>query len=86
MKLECCNNKLVVSCKEIGTPVNPAVLQDPPKRINEDVIDLLSQPSDIVILSLAVQLWSLIPRSCNSQPSEFCKILQTGTKAMGTNT
>ena len=70
MKLECCNNKPVVSCKELGTPENPAVLEDPPTSTNEDVIDL-SYPFGIAITSPAVQLWSLIPRTCESQPSGF---------------
>ena len=91
MKLECCNSKPVVSCKELGTPVNPAVLEDPPTSTNEDVIDLLGYPSGIAIPSSAVQLWSLIPKTCNSQSSEFCKIQKEravgvpGTRAMGTN-
>ena len=33
MKLEC-SNKPVVSCKELCTPVNSAVLEDPPTSIN----------------------------------------------------
>ena len=37
------------------------------------VIDLLSYPSGIAIPSPVVQLWSLISKPCNSQPSEFCK-------------
>ena len=91
MSLECCN-KSVVSCKELGTPVNRAVLEDLPMRTNEDVIKLLSYPSGIAIPSLAVQLWSLIPRTCSSQPSQFCKIQKErfvdvrGTRAMETNT
>ena len=64
MKLECCNNKPVVSCKELGTPENPAVLEDPPTSTNKDVINLLCYLSGIAIPSLAVQLWSLIPRTC----------------------
>ena len=42
MKLECFNNKLVVSCKVLGTPIKPAVLEDPPSRSNEDVTKGLS--------------------------------------------
>ena len=62
MKLECCNNKPVVSCKELGTPVNRAIQEDPPACINED---LLSYPSGIAIPSPAVQLWSLEPAILN---------------------
>ena len=81
----------MVCCKELVTSVNPAVLEDYPTRTNEDVIDLLSYPFGIATPSLAVQLWSLIPRNCNPQPSEFCKIQERavgvpGTRAMGTNT
>ena len=81
----------MVSCKELGTPVNPAVLEDPPTRTNKDVIDLICYPSGIAISSPVVQLWSLIPRTCNSQPSEFYKIQEIavgdpGTRTMGTNT
>ena len=47
MKFECCDNKPVVSCKELGTPVNPSVLDDATTRTTEDVIDLLSYPSGI---------------------------------------
>ena len=92
MKLECCKNKSVVSCKEIGTPVNPAVLENPPTRTNEDVIKLLSYFYGIAIPRPAVQLWSFIARTCNSQSSEFCKIQKEGavgvpgTRVMGTNT
>ena len=92
MKLECRNNNPVVNCKELDTPVNPAVLEDPPTHTNQDVINLLSFPTIIVIPSLTVQLWNLIPRTCNSQPSEFCKIQKDravgvpGTRAIGTNT
>ena len=74
MKLEFCNNKPVISCKELGTPKNPVVLENPLKRANEDLIDLLSYPSGIFISSPAVQLWSLIPKTCNSQLSEFSNI------------
>ena len=54
MKLECCNNKPVVSCKELGTPENPAVLKDPPTRTIEDVINLLSYSTGIAIPGPAV--------------------------------
>ena len=76
--------------KKLGTPENPAVLDDPPTSINEDVIGLLSYPSIIAIL--AVQLWCLIPITCNSQPSEFGKIQQVravgvpGTRDIETTT
>ena len=56
------------------------------------MVNLLCQPSDIVILSLAEQHWSLIPRDYNSQPSGYCKIKKEravvipGTRTMGTNT
>ena len=56
MKLECCNNKPVVSCKELGTPKNAVVLEDPPTSTNEDVIDLLSYPSGIAMPSPTEQL------------------------------
>ena len=59
MKLECYNNKPVVSCKKLSNPENPAVLEEPPMRTNEDVIDLLRYPSGIAIPRPAVQLWSL---------------------------
>ena len=92
MKLECCNNKPVVSYKELSTLENPAVLEDPPTSINKDMINLLCYLSGIAIPSPAVQLWSLIPRTCNSQSSAFCRIQKEryvgvpGTRAMGTNT
>ena len=92
MKLEDCNSKPVVSCKELGTPGNLTILEDLLTSTNEDVIDLLSYPSSIAIPSPAMQLWSLIPRTCNSQPSGFCKIQKERadgipvTRAMGTNT
>ena len=90
MKLECCNNKPVINYKELGIPENPAVLEDSPST-NEDAIILLCYPSSIAIPSPEVQFWSLIPKTCNSQPSEFCKIQERavgvpGTRAMGINT
>ena len=92
MKLECCNNKHVFSCKKLSTPENPAVLENPPTRTNEDVINLLSYYSDIAIPSPVVLFWSLIPRPYNSRPFVFCKIQKEravsvpGTRAMETNT
>ena len=53
MKFECCNNKPVISYKELGTPENRRVLEDP-LSINEDVINLLYYPSGIAIPSPAV--------------------------------
>ena len=74
MKLEWFNSKPVSSNKKLGTLENTAVLEDPPTSTNEDVIDILSYPSSIAILSPAVQLWSLISRTYYSQPFEVCKI------------
>ena len=88
MKLECCNNNPVISCKELGTLENPAVLEDPLTSTNEDVINFLCYASSIAIPSSAVQLWS---KTCNSLPSRVCKIQERavgvpGTRAMGSNT
>ena len=66
MKLECCNNKPVISWKALITSVNLTVLEDPPTSTNEDVINLLCYLSGTVIPSAAVQLWFLILRSYNS--------------------
>ena len=74
MKLECSNNKPVISCKELSTPKNPAVLKDPPMSIDKDMVNLLRYPSGIAIPNPAVQRWSLIPGTHNSQPSRSCKI------------
>ena len=92
MKFECSNNKPVISQKELGTPKNPAVLEDSPTSTDKDMIDLLRYPSSIAIPSPAVQRWSLIPGTRNSQPSGSCKIQKEGavvipgTRTMGTNT
>ena len=40
MKLKC-SNKPVISCKELSTPENTAVLEDPPTSTNEDQSPLL---------------------------------------------
>ena len=75
--------------KELATP---AVLDDPPTSTDKDMVDLLRYPSSIAIPSLAVQRWSLIPGTRNSQPSGSCKIQKgravvvSGTRTMGTNT
>ena len=55
MKLEYSNNKPVIGRKELSTPKNPAVLEDPPKSTDKDMVDLLRYPSGIAIPSLAVQ-------------------------------
>ena len=92
MKLECCNKKPVIICKKLSTLENHAVLENPLTSTNDDVMNLLRYPSNIAIPSPAVQLWSLIPRTCNSQRSGLCKIQKEGavgvpgTRAMGTNT
>ena len=41
---------------------------------NKDMVDLFRYPSGIAIPSPAVQRWSLILRTRNSQPSGSCKI------------
>ena len=66
----------MVSCKELGTPENPAVLEDSPANTSKDVINLLCYSSGIVKRSPALQLWSLIPRAVGV----------SGTRAMVTNT
>ena len=68
MKLEWSNNKPVISRKELGTPKNPAVLEDPLTSTDKDMIDL-RYPSGIAIPSPAVQRWTR-----NSHPSGSCKI------------
>ena len=54
MKLDCCN-KLVISCKDFGTPKNPEVLEDSPTSTSDEEISLLCYFSGIVISSSAVQ-------------------------------
>ena len=82
----------MIGRKELDTPKNPAVLDDPPKSTEKDMVDVLRYPSDIAIPSPAVQRWSLIPGTRNSQPSGFCKIQKeranviSGTRTMVTNT
>ena len=49
MKLECSNNKHVIGRKELGTPKNPAVLEDPPMSTDKDMVDLFHYPSGIGI-------------------------------------
>ena len=84
MKLECCNNKPVVSCKKFGTPENPAVLEDP-LSTNKDVINLVYYPSSIVaLLSDTKNLQFQLSRLCKIQKERAVGIL--GTKVMGTNT
>ena len=83
MTFECCNNKPVISCKEFTIPKNPAVLEDPPTSTNEEGINLLRYPSSIAIPSPVVQLWSLIPRTCDSQPSGFFKIQERNVGVPG---
>lgn len=64
----------MVGCKELCTPVNPAVLEDPQTSTYEDAVDLFSYLSSIATSSSAVHLWSLVPRPLNSRPSRFCQI------------
>ncbi len=82
----------MISCKEFSTPENPALLKNPPTSAYKDVVNLLSYPSDIAIPSPAVQLWSLVPGTCNSQPPGSCEVQEEravmilGARAMGTDT
>ena len=55
MKLDCSNNKPVIGCKELGTPKNPAVLEDPPMSTDKDMVNLLRYPCGISIPGPAVQ-------------------------------
>ena len=70
-------------CSSGGTPLTST---------DKDMIDLLRYPSGIAIPSPAVQHWSLIPGTRNSQPSGSFKIQKEravvipGTRTMGTNT
>ena len=73
-ELECSNDEPVISCKELGTLKNPAILEDPPMSTNKDMVDFLCYPSSIVIPSPAVYRWSLIPGTRDSQSSGSCKI------------
>ena len=50
-KLECSNNKPVISHKEFGIPKNPAVLEDLLTSTNKDMFDLLNYLSGIAIPS-----------------------------------
>ena len=91
MRLECCDNKPVISCKELRTSENPAFLEDPLMSTNEYEINLLHYLSNIAIPNSAVQLWFLIPRTFNSQHSGICKNQERavgvpGITAMVTNT
>ena len=72
MKLEY-SNKPLIGRKELGTPKNPTVLEDPPTSTDKDMVDLFFYPSGIAIPSPAVQHWYLIPGTRNSQPSGSCK-------------
>lgn len=45
MKPDCSNKKSVASRKELSTPVNPSVLQDPPRSTNDYDIDFLGSTS-----------------------------------------
>ena len=54
MKLECSNNKPVISRKEHGNPKKPAVLEDPPTSTDTDMVDLLRYPFGIAAPSPAV--------------------------------
>ena len=58
----------MIGRKELSTPKNPAVLEDPPTSTDKGMVDLLRYPSGIAIPSPEVQLWSLIPGTRNSQP------------------
>lgn len=48
MKLECSNHKSVMSYKELSSLEYPAVVGDPPANTYKNVINLFSQPCDIV--------------------------------------
>ena len=64
----------MIGCKELGTPKNSAVLEDPPTNTDKDMVDLLRYSSGIAIPSLALQRWSLIPGAGNSHPFGSFKI------------
>ena len=91
MKLERSNKKAVISYKELGILKDPAVLEDPSTSTIKDMVNLLCYPSGIAIQSLALQCWSLLPRTWNFQPSVSCKIQKervvvvNGTRAKGAN-
>ena len=82
----------MIGRKELSTPKNPAVLEDPPTSANKKMVNLLRYPSGIAIPSPAEQRLSLIPGTRNSQPFGSCKIQKeravviSGTRTMGTNT
>ena len=69
MKLECCNNKSVVICKELGTPEYPTDLEDPPTSTGEDVINLLNNYS-----AYSVKLSSPLGSSDHNHISITCCI------------
>lgn len=71
MKLKC-SNKSLITIREPNTYENSAVLDDSLVTIYKDVVDDLCYPSSIAISNPAAQLWSLLPRTCNSQPFEPC--------------
>ncbi len=69
-----CNNKPVVGSRELGTPINSAVLKNPSTSTHKDVVDLLRHTASIAVSRPAVRLSSLKPGAPNFQPSELCEV------------
>ena len=74
MKIKWSKKKPVIGCKELRTPKNSVILEDPPTSTDKDMVDLPRYPSGIAIPSLALQRWSLIPGAGNSHPFGSFKI------------
>lgn len=64
----------MISCKELSTLGNPVVLKDHLMSTYKYVVNLLSYLFGSAIPSLAMQLWSLVQQTCNSQLPGSCTI------------
>jgi hypothetical protein len=87
------HNQSMVSTTELGTPIHPAILEDPPTSANEYVVDLLGCITSIAVPCPAMWVWALVPGARNPQflgPSKILEkeaFLTTGISscAMGTD-
>ena len=68
MDSEGSHNQSMVGAAELGTPVNPAVLKNPPTSANKDVVDLLGCIACIAVPRPAMQVWALMPGASNPHP------------------
>ena len=71
-QLQSCYNKLVVSIEELSTPVDPAVLDNPPTTIKEH--NLLCQTISVWIPSPVMRLRLLTPWISHPKSLTSCKV------------